>query len=81
MLCWPFFAEQQTNCRYKCAEWGVAMEIGHDVRREAVEGKIREAMDGEKGKERCGAARRSGGRRPCARRGPAGARTPASRSW
>ncbi|KAL6650816.1 hypothetical protein ACP70R_009741 [Stipagrostis hirtigluma subsp. patula] len=51
MLCWPFFAEQQTNCRYKCVEWGVAMEIGHDVRREAVEEKIREAMAGEKGKE------------------------------
>ena len=51
MLCWPFIADQHTNCRYKCAEWGVAMEIGHDVRREAVEGKIREAMDGEKGKE------------------------------
>ena len=51
MLSWPFFAEQQTNCRYKCAEWGVAMEIGQDVRREAVEGKIREAMGGEKGKE------------------------------
>lgn len=42
MLCWPFFAEQQTNCRYKCVEWGVAMEIGHDVRREAVEDRIRE---------------------------------------
>jgi len=51
MLCWPFFAEQQTNCRYKCTEWGVRVEIGHDVRREAVEEKIREAMGGEKGKE------------------------------
>ncbi|XP_051217624.1 7-deoxyloganetin glucosyltransferase [Lolium perenne] len=51
MLCWPFFAEQQTNTRYGCMEWGVAMEIGHDVRREAVEVKIREAMCGEKGKE------------------------------
>ena len=51
MLCWPFFAEQQTNCRYKCVEWGVAMEIGDNVRREAVEGKIREAVDGEKGRE------------------------------
>uniref|UniRef100_A0A453C3I1 Glycosyltransferase n=2 Tax=Aegilops tauschii subsp. strangulata TaxID=200361 RepID=A0A453C3I1_AEGTS len=50
-LCWPFFAEQQTNSRYSCVEWGVAMEIGHDVRREAVEAKIREAMSGEKGKE------------------------------
>ncbi|GJN02759.1 hypothetical protein PR202_ga20141 [Eleusine coracana subsp. coracana] len=51
MLCWPFFAEQQTNCRYQCTEWGVAMEIGHDVRREAVAEKIREAMGGEKGRE------------------------------
>ncbi|KAJ1271272.1 hypothetical protein BS78_06G116500 [Paspalum vaginatum] len=51
MLSWPFFAEQQTNCRYKSVEWGVGMEIGHDVRREAVEEKIREAMGGEKGKE------------------------------
>jgi hypothetical protein len=51
MLCWPFFAEQQTNSRYGCMEWGVAMEIGQDVRREAVEAKIREAMCGEKGKE------------------------------
>ncbi|CAN6269978.1 unnamed protein product [Urochloa humidicola] len=51
MLCWPFFSEQQTNCGYKCMEWGVAMEIGHDVRREAVAVKIREAMCGKKGKE------------------------------
>jgi hypothetical protein len=28
MLSWPFFAEQQTNCRYKRTEWGVGMEIG-----------------------------------------------------
>jgi hypothetical protein len=51
MLCWPFFAEQQTNSRYTCVEWGVAMEIGQDVRREAVEEKIREMMGGEKGME------------------------------
>ena len=51
MLCWPFFAEQQTNCRYKCVEWGVAMEIGHNVRREVVEGRIKEAVDGKKGRE------------------------------
>ncbi|KAF0929003.1 hypothetical protein E2562_011091 [Oryza meyeriana var. granulata] len=51
MLCWPFFAEQQTNSRYSCAEWGVGMEVGGNVRREAVEGRIREAMGGEKGKE------------------------------
>uniref|UniRef100_A0ACD5ZK70 Uncharacterized protein n=1 Tax=Avena sativa TaxID=4498 RepID=A0ACD5ZK70_AVESA len=51
MLCWPFFAEQQTNCRYKCVEWGVGMEIGDSVRREAVEGRIKEAVGGEKGRE------------------------------
>ncbi|CAN6244849.1 unnamed protein product [Urochloa humidicola] len=53
MLCWPFFAEQQTNCRYACVddEWGVGMEVGDEVRREALEATIREAMAGEKGKE------------------------------
>uniref|UniRef100_A0ACD5UQC4 Uncharacterized protein n=1 Tax=Avena sativa TaxID=4498 RepID=A0ACD5UQC4_AVESA len=51
MVCWPFFAEQQTNCRYKCTEWGIGMEIGDEVRRAQVEGTIREAMEGEKGRE------------------------------
>uniref|UniRef100_A0A0E0KRA4 Glycosyltransferase n=1 Tax=Oryza punctata TaxID=4537 RepID=A0A0E0KRA4_ORYPU len=51
MLCWPFFAEQQTNRRYSCTEWGVAVEIDDDVRRDAVEAKIREAMGGDKGRE------------------------------
>uniref|UniRef100_A0A453QCH2 Glycosyltransferase n=1 Tax=Aegilops tauschii subsp. strangulata TaxID=200361 RepID=A0A453QCH2_AEGTS len=51
MLCWPFFAEQQTNCRYKCLEWGVGMEIGDDVRREVVMKRIKEAVGGEKGRE------------------------------
>ncbi|KAF6998500.1 hypothetical protein CFC21_014616 [Triticum aestivum] len=47
MLCWPFFAEQQTNSRYACVEWGVGMEVGDDVRREVVEARIREVMGGE----------------------------------
>ncbi|VAI69247.1 unnamed protein product [Triticum turgidum subsp. durum] len=51
MVCWPFFAEQQTNCRYKCTEWGIGMEIGEDVRRTEVEAMIREAMAGAKGRE------------------------------
>uniref|UniRef100_A0A0E0KP25 Glycosyltransferase n=1 Tax=Oryza punctata TaxID=4537 RepID=A0A0E0KP25_ORYPU len=51
MVCWPFFAEQQTNCRYKCTEWGIGTEIPDDVRRGEVEALIREAMDGEKGRE------------------------------
>nr|CDM82433.1 unnamed protein product [Triticum aestivum] len=51
MVCWPFFAEQQTNYRYKCTEWGIGMEIGDDVRRAEVEAMIRETMEGEKGRE------------------------------
>ncbi|KAF8044172.1 hypothetical protein BT93_A2219 [Corymbia citriodora subsp. variegata] len=51
MVCWPFFAEQQTNCRYSCTEWGIGMEIDNDVKRDEVEGLVRELMEGEKGKE------------------------------
>ncbi|TKW03666.1 hypothetical protein SEVIR_7G055800v4 [Setaria viridis] len=51
MLSWPFFAEQQTNCRYKRTEWGVGMEIGGEVQRDEVAVIIKEAMEGEKGKE------------------------------
>ncbi|XP_066321916.1 7-deoxyloganetin glucosyltransferase-like [Miscanthus floridulus] len=51
MLCWPFFAEQQTNRRYACTEWGVGVEVDGDVRREALEATIREAMAGDKGRE------------------------------
>ena len=51
MICWPFFAEQQTNCRYVCAEWGVGMEIDGNVRREKVRGLIQDLMEGPKGKE------------------------------
>ncbi|CAH8306677.1 unnamed protein product [Eruca vesicaria subsp. sativa] len=49
MVCWPFFAEQPTNCKFCCDEWGVGMEIGGDVKREEVHAVIRELMDGEKG--------------------------------
>lgn len=51
MLCWPFFADQQTNCRYICSVWGVGMEIDCEVKREEVKGLIRELMEGEKGKD------------------------------
>ncbi|KAK7275780.1 hypothetical protein RIF29_16902 [Crotalaria pallida] len=50
MICWPFFAEQQTNCRFSCKEWGIGLEI-EDVKRDSVESLVRELMDGEKGKE------------------------------
>ncbi|KAM0850123.1 hypothetical protein ACQ4PT_053286 [Festuca glaucescens] len=48
MLCWSFFAEQQTNTRDACMECGVGMEVGGDVRREVVETRIREVMGGGK---------------------------------
>ncbi|KAG0513842.1 hypothetical protein BDA96_10G138100 [Sorghum bicolor] len=51
MISWPFFAEQQTNCRYKRTEWGVGMEIGGEVRRDEVAAILKEAMHGEKGRE------------------------------
>ncbi|EEF32258.1 7-deoxyloganetin glucosyltransferase [Ricinus communis] len=51
MLCWPFFADQQTNCRYSCNEWSVGMEIDKNVKRDEVEKLVRELMEGERGKE------------------------------
>uniref|UniRef100_A0A2N9GQT2 Glycosyltransferase n=1 Tax=Fagus sylvatica TaxID=28930 RepID=A0A2N9GQT2_FAGSY len=51
MISWPFFAEQQTNCRYSCIEWGIAMEIDNNVQRDEMEKLVRELVDGEKGKE------------------------------
>ncbi|KAM0936304.1 putative 7-deoxyloganetin glucosyltransferase [Dioscorea sansibarensis] len=51
VICWPFFAEQQTNCRYLCTEWGIGMEIDNNVKREEVEGLIKELMNGDKGME------------------------------
>ncbi|KAI5654861.1 hypothetical protein M9H77_32048 [Catharanthus roseus] len=51
MICWPFFAEQQTNCRFCCNKWGIGMEINSDVKRDEVESLVKELMVGEKGKE------------------------------
>ncbi|KAK7301189.1 hypothetical protein RJT34_12050 [Clitoria ternatea] len=55
MICWPFFAEQQTNCRFSCKDWGIGLEI-EDVKRDKIEGLVNELMDGEKGKEMKGKA-------------------------
>ncbi|RVW82828.1 7-deoxyloganetin glucosyltransferase [Vitis vinifera] len=49
LICWPFFAEQQTNCRYSCSEWGIGMEIDNNVKRVEVEKLVRELMDGGEG--------------------------------
>ncbi|CAN0903323.1 UDP-glycosyltransferase 85A8, partial [Linum grandiflorum] len=51
MICWPFFADQQTNCFYACKVWEVGIEIGSEVKKEEVEKLVREVMDGEKGNE------------------------------
>ncbi|KAF8018474.1 hypothetical protein BT93_H3378 [Corymbia citriodora subsp. variegata] len=50
LICWPFFAEQQTNCRYACTKWGIGMEVNQDVRREEIEALVREVMEGVGGK-------------------------------
>ncbi|XVF64793.1 hypothetical protein PTKIN_Ptkin09bG0195400 [Pterospermum kingtungense] len=51
MICWPFFAEQQTNCWFCCTKLGIGMEIDSNVKRNEVESLVRELMEGEKGKE------------------------------
>ncbi|KAF5198149.1 Udp-glycosyltransferase 85a8 [Thalictrum thalictroides] len=51
MLCWPFFAEQQMNCRFACTHWGIGMEIDSNVKRDEVENLVRELMEGEKGQK------------------------------
>ncbi|XP_028800823.1 7-deoxyloganetin glucosyltransferase-like [Neltuma alba] len=51
MACWPFFGDQQTNCRYACKEWGIGVEIDNNVKREEVEKLVNELMEGEKGKK------------------------------
>lgn len=51
MICWPFFAEQQTNCRYACTDWEIGLEIEGEVMREKVAELVKVVMEGEKGKE------------------------------
>ncbi|GKF90396.1 hypothetical protein Tco_0274097 [Tanacetum coccineum] len=57
MICWPFFAEQQTNCWYSCNQWGIGMEIDSDVNRKQVEKLVRTLMAGGKGDQMRGMAR------------------------
>ncbi|WOG90100.1 hypothetical protein DCAR_0209341 [Daucus carota subsp. sativus] len=51
MLCWPFFGDQTTNCKYMCHEWECGMEIRNDVNRDDVEKLVRLLMDGVEGKK------------------------------
>ncbi|KAL5755365.1 hypothetical protein ACOSP7_023585 [Xanthoceras sorbifolium] len=49
VICWPFFAEQQTNCRYACTTWGIGMEVNHDVR--DIENLVKKMLEEEDGKK------------------------------
>ena len=51
VICWPFFFEQQTNCRYACLdeEWGVGVEVNHEVTRKEIKDMVRDVMKGHKG--------------------------------
>ncbi|KEH25028.1 7-deoxyloganetin glucosyltransferase [Medicago truncatula] len=51
MLCWPFFADQPTNCRFICNEWEIGIEINTNVKRDEVAKLINEIMSGEEGKK------------------------------
>jgi len=51
MLCWPFFGDQPTNCRFICNEWEIGIEIDTNVNREEVEKLVNELIVGEKGKK------------------------------
>ncbi|XP_073142068.1 7-deoxyloganetin glucosyltransferase-like [Henckelia pumila] len=51
MICWPFFAEQQTNCWYSRTHWGIGMEIDNNVKRDEVGSLVVELMSGDKGKD------------------------------
>ncbi|XP_040382025.1 7-deoxyloganetin glucosyltransferase-like [Oryza brachyantha] len=55
LLCWPFFSEQVTNCRYACEEWGVGVEMAREAGRREVEAAVKELMGGG---ERAAAMRR-----------------------
>jgi hypothetical protein len=50
IICWPFFAEQQTNTRYACTIWETGVEVNHDVKRDEIEALVKEMMEGGKGK-------------------------------
>ncbi|KAH9613681.1 hypothetical protein KSS87_015646 [Heliosperma pusillum] len=50
MICWPFFADQPTNCWLCCEKWGVGVEIYANVKRDQVVQLVNEVMRGDKGK-------------------------------
>ncbi|KAJ6840826.1 7-deoxyloganetin glucosyltransferase-like [Iris pallida] len=51
VICWPVFADQPTNSRYLCKEWGKGLEIDGNVERDEVAKQIGELLEGDEGKE------------------------------
>ncbi|XP_011031049.1 PREDICTED: 7-deoxyloganetin glucosyltransferase-like isoform X2 [Populus euphratica] len=51
VICWPFFADQQPNCRYACTKWGIGVEVNHDVKRNEIESLVKEMIEGDSGKQ------------------------------
>ncbi|KAL5556276.1 hypothetical protein UlMin_038512 [Ulmus minor] len=51
VICWPFFADQQTNCHYACTTWEIGLEVNNDVKRDEVAALVHEMMEGDKGKK------------------------------
>ena len=51
VICWPFFSEQPTNCRYACTTWGIGMEVNPDVKCDDIKALVKEMMEGENGKK------------------------------
>ncbi|PNX85376.1 cytokinin-O-glucosyltransferase [Trifolium pratense] len=51
MLCWPFCADQPTNCKFICNIWETGIEIDPNVKRENLGKSINELMVGEKAKK------------------------------
>ncbi|XP_031115383.1 7-deoxyloganetic acid glucosyltransferase-like [Ipomoea triloba] len=49
MICWPFFADQQTNSRFVGEVWKVGLDMKDVCDRSSVENMIRELMDKRKG--------------------------------
>jgi len=47
MICWPFFAEQQTNRRFVDQVWKIGFEMPEEVSRENVETLVRKLMNPE----------------------------------
>ncbi|KAI4325216.1 hypothetical protein MLD38_030633 [Melastoma candidum] len=48
VLCWPIFAEQPSNARMACTEWGIGEEIPHEVKRGQFARLVKDMMAGEK---------------------------------